>query len=133
MKKFLFLIVVFLTAVQTDGFSQKQRDRNKVKADTVSADSVEYKIIILDPGFDTWLVTQPSMNFYSKEYYEFKNRRYVTEWNQRYLHQRDTADYDSYIDYDFTKDYGLELNYKLYYYFKYFEETNGVSLYPGDR
>jgi hypothetical protein len=128
MKKSVFVILVILVALQTDVFSQNKRDRVKVKADTVSVDSLEYELIVLDPGFDSWLVTQPSKNFYSKEYYEQKNRLYVLEWNQRYMSSRNNGRYDSFIDYNSNTDYGLELNYKLYYYFKFFEESNHVKL-----
>jgi hypothetical protein len=130
MKKSFFLILVILTLIQYDGLGQKRKDRNAVKTDTVSMDSLEYSLIVLDPGFDTWLATKPPMNFYSKEYYEVKNRIYVTEWNIRYRTLGRTGLYETYIDYDPKIDYGLELNYKLYYYFRYFEETNNVTLYP---
>ena len=43
---------------------------------------------------------------------------------------RNNGRYETYIDYNSNTDYGLDLNYKLYYYFKYFEETNKVKLYP---
>ena len=128
MKKTVFLVLVILVAIQTVGFGQKKRDRLKVKADSVSVDSLEYKLIVLDPGFDSWLATKPSANFYSKEYYAHRNRMYVSEWNQRYMTSRNSRLYDSYIDYNTVTDYGLDLNYKLYYYFLYFEETNHVRL-----
>ena len=128
MKKTVFIILVILVAIQTDGFSQKKKERFNVKADTVTVDSLEYKLIVLDPGFDSWLATKPSKDFYSKEYYEQKNRRYVSEWNQRYMTSRNSARYETYIDYNSNTDYGLDLNYKLYYYFKFFEETNHIKL-----
>jgi hypothetical protein len=128
MKKTVFLVLVILVAIQTVGFGQKKRDRLKVKADSVTIDSLEYKLIVLDPNFDSWLVTKPSENFYSKEYYAHRNRMYVSEWNQRYMTSRNSWLYDSYIDYNSGTDYGLDLNYKLYYYFLYFEETNHVRL-----
>ncbi|MDO9339389.1 MAG: DUF6146 family protein [Bacteroidales bacterium] len=133
MKKTVFIILVILAAIQTDGFSQRKKDRYKVKADTVTVDSLEYKLIVLDPGFDVWLATKPSKEFYSKEYYEQKNRLYVSEWNNRYMTSRNNGRYETYIDYNSNTDYGLDLNYKLYYYFKYFEETNKVKLYPTGR
>ncbi len=128
MKKSVFVIMVILVAFQTDGFSQNKMNMNKVKADTLKVDSLEYRLIVLDPGFDTWLKTQPPENYYSKEYYEQKNRLYVTEWNQRYLTAQNSGLYETYIDYNSNTDYGLDLNYKLYYYFRYFEETNHVRL-----
>jgi hypothetical protein len=128
MKKTVFIILVIMAAIHTDGFSQKKTDRFQLKADTLSADSLQYELIVMDPGFDSWLATRPPMDFYSKEYYALRNHLYVSEWNQRYLTSRNRDLYESYIDYDNNTDYGLELNYKLYYYFRYFEETNHIRL-----
>ena len=61
-------------------------------------------------------------------HYTQKNRLYVLEWNQRYMTSRNNGLYDTYIDYNSNTDYGLDLNYKLYYYFKYFEVTNHIKL-----
>jgi len=135
MKKTVFIILVILVAIQTEGFSQKkrERERERIKADTVSVDSLEYRLIIMDPGFETWLATKPEKDFYSNEYYAQKNRFYVTEWNQRYVNSRYKGLYDTYIDYNLNTDYGLDINYKLYYYFKYFEETNHVKLLNSSR
>ena len=87
-------------------------------------DSLEYEIIITDIGFETYLntIAKPE-NFYSQEFYENKNRFYVTEWNiraQNPLRYRSDI-YENQIDYDFNVDYGLEVNYKLYNYFKFIE------------
>lgn len=90
----------------------------------IANDSLEYEIIIMDIGFETYLNTiAKPMNFYSQEYYETKNRFYVTEWNiraQNPLRYRSDI-YENQIDYDFNVDYGLEVNYKLYNYFKFVE------------
>ena len=133
MKKTVFIVILILVAFQAIGFSQKKSDRVKVESDTITADSLEYRLIVLDPGYESWLATKPSKNFYSQQYYEQRNRLYVTEWNLRYLTSNDSGLYEDYIDYNFTTDYGLELNYKLYYYFRFFEETNHVKLIPNPR
>jgi hypothetical protein len=135
MKKTVLFTLIILAIFQTDGFSQKKRDKLRVKADTLAVnDSLEYELIILDPGFDSWLATKPSKAFYSNEYYETRNRLYVSEWNQRYMsNRRNSGIYETYIDYNFNTDYGLDLNYKLYYYFKFFEETNHIRLIPSVR
>jgi len=133
MKKTIFILLIFLVVFSVDGFSQKRKERYKAKPDTLTVDSLEYKLIVLDPGFEAWLATKPSKEFYSQEYYEQRNRLYVTEWNQRYMTFRNNERYETYIDYNPHTDYGLDLNYKLYYYFKYFEETNRVKLYPTGR
>lgn len=133
MKRTLFIIILILLASQTEGLGQKRKGRYAVPADTLRLDSLEYEIIVLDPGFDAWLATKPSKIFYSQNYYEHKNRLYVSEWNHRYMTSRNNNLYDSYIDYNYNTDYGIDVNYKLYYFFRYFEEKNGVKLINSDR
>jgi hypothetical protein len=36
--------------------------------------------------------------------------------------------YESHIDYDALTDYGLDLNYKLYNYFRFVEDEYGINL-----
>ncbi len=40
---------------------------------------------------------------------------------------------NSYIDYSLNRDYGFDFNYKLYMYFRFFEDTNRIKLIPGNR
>jgi Family of unknown function (DUF6146) len=116
MKRVIFIGLIILVTFQINGYSQKNRDRVKVKPDSIAVDSVEYELIVLDPGFDSWLVTKPPENFYSKDYYKLKNTLYVTEWNYRYSNPVKFGSlYDSKIDYNQFTDYGLDLNYRLYY------------------
>ncbi len=133
MKKSVFIILALLFLFHIDGLAQSKSEKYKTKSDTISVDSLEYRLIVLDPGFETWLATQKPESFYSKDYYEQKNRLYVAEWNYRYMTLRNDGLYDSYIDYHPNVDYGLDLNYKLYYYFRYFEEKNHVRLINGVR
>ena len=133
MKKTVGVILVILVAIQSVGLSQEKIYREQIKADTVSADSMEYRLIILDPGFDSWLATKPSKDFYSNEYYAQKNRLYVAEWNHRYLTSHNNDLYDNYIEYKPNTDYGMDINYRLYYYFRYFEEKNHIKLLDYNR
>jgi hypothetical protein len=129
MKKVIIIGLVLLAFLQPDTFCQKNKNQVKVKSDSIAVDSVEYELIVLDPGFDSWLMSKPTMNYYSKQYYETRNRLYVLEWNRRYMNpQRYGGLYDSTIDYYPGTDYGLELNYRLYYYFLFFEEANHIKL-----
>jgi hypothetical protein len=128
MKQSFIVILVLLLTGQTAALGQNSKNKAAAKADTITVDSLEHRIIIMDPGFDFWLATQPSKEFYSKQYYEFKNRLYVAEWNHRYTTGQDGAIYDNLIDYNIRIDYGIDINYKLYYYFKYFEHTTGITL-----
>jgi hypothetical protein len=90
----------------------------------IANEELEYEIIIIDPGFETYLYTiaKPA-NFYSQDYYEIKNQRYVVEWNIRArTPMRYNADiYEMEINYEPHIDYGLDVNYKLYNYFKFVE------------
>jgi hypothetical protein len=133
MKKTFFILLVILVESQTVGLCQKKNSRESLKADTVSADSVEYRLIITDPGFDFWLATKPPRDFYSNDFYAQKNRFYVAEWNLRYSALQNKDLYDNYIDYKPFTDYGIDINYRLYYYFRYFEETNHIKLLNFDR
>ena len=96
-----------------------------VKNDTISIanDELEYEIIIIEPGFNSWLATQPPRNFNGILYLENRNRRYVLEYNRRVNDLKYSRRlYTQEIDYDPTIRYGLEVNYLLYNYFKFFEQ-----------
>jgi hypothetical protein len=129
MMKIFLSGLTLLLIISTDISGQEKKNRIKVSPDTVAVDSTEYELLIFDPGFDSWLATKPSVNFYSKSYYESWNRLYVMEWNSRYMARkpRDVI-FETWIDYDPKVDYGLDLNYRLFYYFRYFEETNKLKL-----
>ncbi|MFO7575408.1 MAG: DUF6146 family protein [Bacteroidales bacterium] len=131
----LVLVTILIVALAGPDLSGQDK-KERVKSDTLEMkrDSIEYELIIFDTGFDTWLAMKPSKNFYSNEYYRQKNIQYVREWNNRFMNPRRYGSiYENYIDFDPMIDYGKDLNYKLYYYFRYFEQMNGVKLIPGRR
>jgi len=94
------------------------------EAVVIANDSLEYGIIIIDIGFKLYLntIAKPA-NYYSQKFYETKNQFYVTKWNIRARNplRYDDSIYENVIDYDFNTDYGLDVNYKLYNYFKFVE------------
>ncbi len=100
----------------------------------IANDSLEYEIIIIEPGFNSWLVTQRPRGYYSQTYLENKNQLFVTAYNQRVLNpmQFDPNLYPQQIDYNFGTDYGYEVNYLLFNYFQYFMEVYNQRL-PGGR
>jgi hypothetical protein len=90
-------------------------------------DSVEYELLILDIGFESWFATRNMIaTAHSNNYYKNWNHIYVLEWNQQYMLGNPCI--DNYIDYDQFEEYGLEINYKLYNYFQFVEEKTGISL-----
>lgn len=90
----------------------------------------EYEVIVFDAGFEGFLATQKSKEFYSETFLKVKNTQMVIEWNQRHKQpSRYNPDiYEVNIDYDPKIDYGLEVEYQLYMFFRFMEKENGISL-----
>ncbi len=132
--KYLFTILIFAVLVMgcdTTKSTVETGSTDVALSDTVviANESIEYEIIIIEPGFNTWLVTQPPKGYYGLSYLESRNQIYVTEYNYRvYAPGFDKKLYIQEINYDPTISYGLEVNYLLYNYFKFFEETYNQKL-----
>ncbi|WP_294818554.1 DUF6146 family protein [uncultured Flavobacterium sp.] len=96
----------------------------------IANDSLEYEVIIIDPGFNAWLASRARpRDYYGQEYLETKNRLWVMEWNSRVLQvQRYGNLYQMRIEYESNIDYGYEVNYLLYNYLVYFQITNNQKL-----
>ncbi len=124
----LILIICFgIISCNTPKKAAIKKDTTSyVEEDTVriANDKLEYEIIIIEPGFNTWLlsIAKPE-GYYSQEFMEIRNRILVTEWNIRVLQPQryDPNLYELEIDYQPNIDYGYEVNYKLYNYFIYFQ------------
>lgn len=124
-------IGLFIAGCSSTTKTTTQQSDSPKEAVKIVNDSLEYEIIITDIGFETYLHTiAKPMNFYSKEYYETKNKFYVTEWNIRAMNplRYNSMIYQNTINYDFNVDYGLEVNYKLYNYFKFIEYKYKIQL-----
>lgn len=127
MKTFLYILALGLML-----YSCGTQDRNlrsskiaNAEEDTVriANDSLEYEIIIIEPGFNLFInsIARPE-GYYSQNYLENKNRVLVNEYNQR-VRQPQVYNPDLYIqeiNYEPRIDYGYEVNYLLYNYFVYF-------------
>ncbi|WP_111706380.1 DUF6146 family protein [Lutibacter citreus] len=126
MKKIISFIVILSFIISCGSTtktapSEKQLPEGAVR---IANDKLEYEIIIIDPGFQTYLISiAKPKNFYSQNYYEIRNNFYVTEWNIRHKNplKFNSNIYENEINYDVHTDYGLEVNYKLYNYFKFVE------------
>ncbi|MEW2922000.1 MULTISPECIES: DUF6146 family protein [Flavobacteriaceae] len=99
----------------------------------IKDEETEYEIIIIDPGFFTWLnsIARPE-GYYSQSFLENRNAIMVTNWNiratQPLIYNPDL--YQMPINYDQNIDYGYEVNYKLYNYFIYFQRKYNQRLGP---
>lgn len=102
-----------------------------VEMSGAESDSVEYDIIVMDPGFESWFLKHRKPQWYhTKEMLETKNWQYVIAWNATVINgqfqmRNPNNPFDQQIDYRKNVDYGMDLNYKLYYYFKFVEDTWG--------
>ena len=83
-------------------------------------DSIEYELIVLEPGFDSWFVTnRKPIWYYEETYYKNFNQLYTNEWNNRVRSFQHDRPYDEFIDYSVSINYGNEVEHKLYWYFQY--------------
>lgn len=101
----------------------------------IANDELEYEIIIIEPGFDSWLITQPSQGHHEVSFLESKNRNFVSTYNDRVRNSMkySTILYPQEINYDLGTHYGLEVNYMLYNYFVYFEQKYKQKFIGGRR
>jgi hypothetical protein len=134
MKKCLSILVLLFTIIACSTASKNTSVTNPVPTPKVAVndtvrianDSLEYEVIIIDNGFSTWLASMAlPRNYYSLSYLEIKNRLYVTEWNIRASQpQRYNPNlYEMTIDYRPEIHYGYEVNYLIYNYMIYFQNT----------
>lgn len=131
MNKIIPFIIVLLLIASCKSYNSGQTINNTPKESLVESDTVyisseetDYEIIIIEPGFNAWLLgTARPEGYYSQQWLESRNAVLVQNWNLRNL-QPQTYDPNLYqlrIDYDTRTDYGYEVNYKLYNYFVYFQ------------
>lgn len=127
MKKLLiFGMLVFAGWACTQ---QKKITQTQSDATSISIDSTEYQIIIIDPEFERWFLMRysPALDR-SNEYYRSLNSLGVNNWNDYFNRGKYSRVIGSYIHYNPTLDYGMDVNRKLYWYFKYIEENTSIRL-----
>lgn len=128
MKNCLYILIfsLFLYNCSTTKNKSLAIDKSTSTSDTlrIANDELEYEILIIEPGFNSWVATQKPRGFYSEQYLENRNRQYVLEYNQRVLQPQifNSSLYELQINYQSGVHYGYEVNYMLYNYFLYFEQ-----------
>ena len=127
MKTIISLLLVLLALIGcSSSKNMASTDSNKKVSDTVriANDALEYEVIIIDPGFSSWILGRARpRGYYSETYLENKNQIYVAEYNNR-VSQPQRFDPDLYtmrIDYNPSIRYGYEVNYLIFNYFVYFQ------------
>ena len=126
------LILISLITISCHGINNTNTTEPFPTSDTLtinSGDSTEYEIMIIEIGFDSWMVTNAKPKwFYTNDYYRNKNQFYVIDWNTRVIESMHAPPFDDQIDYDSNINYGLDVNYKLYWYFKFMQHKYGINL-----
>lgn len=134
-----FYIVVLIVSVlvgcktSKSGFTETKKPATSIN-DTVriANKELEYEVIIIDPGFSTWLNTMAlPRGYYSQSYLESKNQLYVSEWNNRVMQplRYNPNLYEMTINYDPAVNYGYEVNYLIYNYMIYFQNKYKQRLF----
>ena len=135
---FIFLISGLLFSCSPVKQAARSDKPRKIELAPNNQDSTEYELIIIDPGFQSWFNSnQKPVWYFSKDYLASWNYQYVVAWNAKVrdpLFMVNSADNPFILEIDYRPhiDYGLELNHKLYHYFRYIEATWGRIL-PYDR
>ncbi len=121
----LFAFFMGCSSVKNGITSDKKTSISKT-SDTVriANEKLEYEVIIIDPGYNSWLAsTARPRGYHSESYLEGRNQIYVREWNNRVMQpQRYNPNlYEMQINYDQNTRYGYEVNYLIYNYFIFFQ------------
>lgn len=132
---FILLVTLFISQCKSSKVSSKNdtsETTNQVASDTIkiSNPEAEYDIIIIEPGFAAWLVTQQPMENFTSDLLAIRNRTLVAEWNRRAQQptRYNPQLYQQEINYFPNVDYGIEVNYKLFMYFRYFQKKYKQNL-----
>ncbi|WNM18108.1 DUF6146 family protein [Flavobacterium capsici] len=137
MKNILVFLLLFALIIgcnsSKSGFKNTDNQTNGSVNDTVKIanDELEYEVIIIDPGFNSWLLsTARPRGYYSESYLENRNYLFITEWNNRVNQpmRYNPNLYEMRIDYDPSIHYGYEVNYLIYNYMIYFQQRNNQRL-----
>ncbi len=135
MKKIGFLLSFLVFIIATTSCSSIKKDLQKAPNTTndtvrIANKSLEYEIIIIEPGFNQWLATRQPRGYYDQFWLENRNITLVNTYNNRVLNsiQFDPNLYIQQVDYDQKTNYGYEVNYLLWNWFEFFQERNNQKL-----
>ncbi|RTY95237.1 DUF6146 family protein [Flavobacterium sp. GT3R68] len=125
----LFIISILVgctTSKTTTAAPSKPLTTTKSDTIRIANEELKYEVIIVDPGFSSWIYSKAHpRGYHSQSYLENKNRLYVSEWNNRVMQpsRYNPSLYEMNINYDYNVNYGYEVNYLIYNYMIYFQNT----------
>ena len=134
LKRIIILSAIGLFIYSCGSSPIKNNTSKKEEPVIIANESLEYEVIIIDPGFNLYLnsIAKPE-GFYSLNYLENRNRLFVANWNYRArnIQQFDPNIYENVVDYQPNVKYGYEVNYKLFNYFLFAQQKYKMSLNSG--
>ena len=117
-----FIVLAAWSCTQQKKITQSQKP-------AITEDRTEYNILIIDPAFDRWFMMRYSTSMdRSNEFYQGMNNIGVQNWNDYYHRGKYTEVIGSFLSYNTSIDYGLDVNRRLYWYFKYIEENFKIRI-----
>lgn len=126
MKKLLFFAINILLFWSCSSVQKTSAPNEEI---AITSDSTEYEIAILDSDFDVWyLMNYSPSKDRTNDFYRTSNLIAVSNWNNYYLHGKYSRVIGNHIFYDNSIDYGIEVNRKLYWYFKFAETKSHIRL-----
>lgn len=129
MKTLLFLfatlgILTLFGCSATQRVTDSQEPASSENIPEEESDTTEYELVIFDADFNRWFARNARpISFYEHQYLRTWNATLAREWNSlgAPTSLRDCRPVN-YLDYDSDIDYGKELDYKLFYYFRYMHQ-----------
>jgi len=136
--KLLHILVIFImiaggkSSVLAQSKVKSSTSEDREKNDIVHiTDHKSFAVTFKGDQFYSWLTKQTPKNKYLQSSLEIENLQYSNEWNRRVDNPKFNSNlYAEQIDYQIKprKHYGIDVNYELYMYFKYFEERHEILL-----
>jgi hypothetical protein len=130
MKQFLLLfgilLLVFACRSPKEGMKSK-----KNSPELTQTNNIEYALETYDARFKEWFAENNGPELYkTQEYYEYWNRQYVVAWNT-HSREKDHVIFEPIVGYTKNKNYGMEVNHQLFYYFQFVENVLKIQIMKG--
>jgi len=94
-------------------------------------DSVTYAMETFDAKFESWYKLHKTPATYrTQKYYENWNKKYVKAWNIKATQSGNNSFFAPIAGYNHKKNYGFDMNHKLFYYFQYVENVLKFEIMP---
>ncbi len=129
---FIFIILMAViggsSSISAQTVSKNSNSTTIKKNDIVYiTDNKSFEVSFKGEQFYKWLKRQSPKHKYLQSSLEIENMQYANEWNSRVGNPKyDSNMYVQHIDYQIKPKlhYGMDVNYELYMYFKFFEEKH---------